>query len=212
MRPALLITLFLLMSPQSYSQIAAPPSPPSQDSAERPGALSKDSSPSPAKAQKTGDWIRNLDLGKLVGAATAPVNLIIAATIAISFLIAKQGALFAKFLLILEQYKKQPEDRVTSDKLYHQLGIYAKRLRLINWACRALGITIVVFIGTVILTSLGVTFPDLAWVKIGTGITLFGGLLSMFIGFVLELADGGMEGRSIDLEMKEVSATRNDPH
>ena len=69
-----------------------------------------------------------MDLGKLVGAATAPVNLIIAATIAISFLIGKQGALYAKFLLILEQHKKKPEDPVTSDKLYHQFGASTPRV------------------------------------------------------------------------------------
>ena len=176
-----------------------------------------DAPPSPDKAlptpvpPKSGDWVRDMDLGKLVGAATAPVNLIIAATIAISFLIAKQGALFAKFLLILEQYKKQPEDRVRSDKLYHQLGVYAMRLRLINWAGRALAITIVIFIVTVTLTSFGVIFPDVPWVKIGTGLTLLAGLASMLLGMVFQIADGRLEAKSIDLEMKEMNAARSDP-
>ena len=34
----------------------------------------------------------------------------------------------------------------------------------------------------------------------------------MLVGIVLQLVDGRMEAKSIDLEMKEVNATRNDPH
>ena len=207
MRAALLITLFLLVCSPCFAQSVEPPVfPPQNNSAQQspPGG--------PPAAAFTGDWIRDLDLGKLVGRAAAPVNLIIAASIAISFQIGKQGMLFEKYRLILEKYEKQADGHTKSDKLFHQLGIYARRLRLINWSCRALAVTIAVFIGTVMLTSFGVTFPHVAWVKIATGLSLVAGLLSMFLGFIMELTDNSMEAKSIDLEMEKEQTTRDAPH
>ena len=211
MRALVLVAFFLLLRGSSFGQLNTVPHATPKTIPNQPG-LTGDAVASPnAAVTKTVSWISNLDLGKLVGAATAPVNLIIAASIAISFQIAKQGAVSEKYRLVLDQYKQTSDDHSTSHKLFHQLRIFTRRLRIINWSCRAMAITIVLFIGTVVLTSFGVTFLEIAWAKIATGLSLLAGLLSMLVGFVMELMDNSLEADFIDLEMREEQSIKHAP-
>jgi hypothetical protein len=155
--------------------------------------------PPPAPPPLSAASLEKMDIGKMVGAATAPVNLIIAAAIAISFLVGKQAALAAKFEAISQKFGEEPDQK---QKLQEQLDIYIRRLKLTNWAARTLAGTVMIFIVTVLATLFAVVFPDVGWIKAAIGVTMILGLLLMFIGFILELFDGAMAARTVGLEMK----------
>src|SRR3954452_20931765 len=75
-----------------------------------------------------------LDLAKFVGAASAPVALIISTSIFLSNLTAKYVPMVSQLRSLTEEWRNDPEheDRVAS--LDEQIGIYETRIR---WVLRA---------------------------------------------------------------------------
>lgn len=131
-----------------------------------------------------------LDVGKLVGAASAPVALIIAASIFLSNLGAKYVLLAGLFREASKEYRELEEGAdVRREGLERQLALYAQRLRHLMRATSALGVSIQCFILTVLFTSVGVLFPTAKiWLWI-TGFFSFAGMLILAGSVVIEMIE-----------------------
>src|SRR5579884_4051590 len=101
----------------------------------------------------------NLDVGKLVGAASAPVALIIATSIFLSNLSAKYGVLCSTFRSVAENFRNDNKDTDRTKGLSQQLRLYSRRLQILIRATFWLGFSILSFILTVFFTGVGVLFP-----------------------------------------------------
>src|SRR5436305_1808860 len=97
-----------------------------------------------------------VDLAKLVGAASAPVALIIATSIFLSNLTARYTAMFTAARQLSSEFREKEGHDVRAESLRVQLGLYRRRLRLIMSATFWLAATIWCFIGTVLFTSVSV--------------------------------------------------------
>jgi hypothetical protein len=131
----------------------------------------------------------NFDLAKLVGAASAPVALIIATSIFLSNLSGKYGALLAATHGRLAEFRQRAPDDQRRRLLTEQLRIDGQRLRTLIEATFWLGAAILLFIATVMVTAVSVVLPDASVWKVMTGASMFGGLLILALSVVLELRE-----------------------
>jgi len=130
----------------------------------------------------------DFDLAQLVGAASAPVALIIATSIFLSNLSGKYAALFAATHAHLSEYRDHDCPEPRRQLLTIQLRNRGRRLRTLIRAMFWLGLAILLFIGTVILTAVSVIYPMNA-VKLLTAISLLGGLLILALSVGMELGE-----------------------
>ena len=157
--------------------------------------------------------IPQLDVGKLVGAASAPVALIIATSICLGNLGAKYGMLAGIFRDCTREYRAL-EDRegLRCRSLEHQMEHYSSRLRLLMRGTLWLTLAIHAFILTVVCTSIGVIFPKApiwAWI---TGFFSFAGLFLLAGFVVIEMMENHRAKQALMLETAEfpdVLASRN---
>src|SRR5438270_354328 len=119
-----------------------------------------------------------LDVAKLVGAASAPVALIIASSIFVSNLGAKY-ALFAGAFRELSRELRETEDgnSLRAKSIREQLKMYSFRLRILMRATFWLAIAILCFILTVALTGVSVLLPQSQLWTLLTAIFSFAGML-----------------------------------
>ncbi len=145
-----------------------------------------------------------LDVGKLVGAASAPVALIISASICLGNLGAKYGMLAGIFRQCTQEYRTL-EDRegIRARSLEHQIEHYSSRLRLLMRGSLWLTLAIHSFIVTVVCTSLGVLFsntPTWTWI---TTFFSFAGLM-LLAGFgVIQMVENSRSKHALMLETAE---------
>ena len=145
-----------------------------------------------------------LDVGKLVGAASAPVALIISASICLGTLGAKYSMLVGIFRECTSEYRKieDPED-IRGRSLQSQIEHYSSRLRLLMRGTLYLSLAIHSFILTVLCTSMGVLFPKApAWTWI-TGFFSFTGLFLLAGFVVIEMIENHRAKSALILETAE---------
>ena len=145
-----------------------------------------------------------LDVGKLVGAASAPVALIIAGSIFLSNLGAKYALLAGMFREASKEYRQRAEAAdVRCESLERQLALYSRRLRHLIRATSAMGISILCFILTVLFTSVGVLFPGAKlWLWI-TGLFSFAGMLILSGAVIVEIIENHSAKQALLLETAE---------
>ena len=145
-----------------------------------------------------------LDVGKLVGAASAPVALIIASCIFLGNLGGKYAMLMATFRQLSGEYRDTKErDTLRCRSLAQQLRLHSSRLRSIIRATFWLTISVELFILTVIFTSIGVLFPNahvFTWI---TGFLSFAGLLMLGAAVVMEMVENHQSKQDLMLETAE---------
>lgn len=145
-----------------------------------------------------------LDVGKLVGAASAPVALIIATSIFLGNLGGKYAAMMAVFRDLSGQYRNSKErGTLRRRSIERQIALYSSRLRGLVRATFWLNLSIQAFILTVLFTSVGVVFPK---AQIWTWITgIFGaiGLLLLAYSGVLEMIQNHRAHQELSLETAE---------
>ncbi len=148
-----------------------------------------------------------IDVAKIVGAASAPVALIIATSIFLSNLGAKYALLAATFRDLTNEFRKTEEgDKGTlRDKSVHQaLEMYAMRLHILMRASFWLNISIICFILTVFFTGVGVIFPrNVTW-QIVTALFSFAGLLILAGSVGLEIWENHQAKRALLLETSDL--------
>jgi hypothetical protein len=133
--------------------------------------------------------IAHFDLAKVVGAASAPVALIIAACIFLGNLTGKYGAMLALSRPLLGEYHGHPHDDPQHFVIRDQLRSYASRLRTLSQATFWLTNAILLFIATVALTGLSVILCDQPAWTMATAASMFFGLLLFSIAVALDLVE-----------------------
>jgi hypothetical protein len=152
-----------------------------------------------------------LDVAKLVGAASAPVALIIATSIFLSNLTARYTAMFTAARELTSEFREKEEHDTRAESLRVQLGLYHRRLRLIIRATFWLTVTIFSFIGTVLFTSVSVALPGNDVWPILTGLLMLAGLLLLAYCVGLESWENHLGKGALDTEMSEFpEVTRNE--
>ena len=149
---------------------------------------------------------QSFDIAKLVGAASAPVALIIATSIFLSNLTARFTAMFTAARQLTGEFrqdkdKHEPDKR--SESLRVQLGLYHRRLRLIMKATFWLTMTIFAFIGTVLFTGISMALPDNPVWAIITAVLMVGGLLLLAACVGIEAWENHLGKNALDTEMAE---------
>ena len=129
----------------------------------------------------------HFDLAKLVGAASAPVALIISTSIFMSNLTGKYVPSFMQLRAMSDEIRKKPDDPSRERSLRRQIELYDVRIR---WLLRAgffLAIALLLFITTVAFTCLSVVFPAQAMWPIITVCSMFGGLGLLAFAIAIEM-------------------------
>jgi hypothetical protein len=145
-----------------------------------------------------------LDVGKLVGAASAPVALIIAASICLGNLGAKYTMITGIFRECARECRSIADrDSIRCRSLERQIEHYSSRLRLLMRGTPMLMLAIHSFILTVVCTSIGVIFSKASiWTAI-TGFFSFAGLI-LLAGFgVIERLENHRAKHALMLETAE---------
>jgi hypothetical protein len=143
------------------------------------------------------------DLATLVGAASAPVALIIATSIFLSNLTGKSGAMFAEARQLFGEYRERHPDDKRRHLVGEQLVSYGHRLNTLIWATFWLTNAILLFILTVFFTGLSIVVPDgPAW-KIATTGSMFLGLLLLAIAVVMEMQENHLARRALYADFAE---------
>lgn len=149
-----------------------------------------------------------IDVPKLVGAASAPVALIIATSIFLGNLGGKYAMLAGTFRQISDEYRKsKSEDKnsLRSRSLLEQLGIYSRQMRMLMQATLWLSISILCFIATVICTSISVLMPKIiAWTVL-TAAFSFAGMLVLAASVIIEIMENNRAKNLLVLETAEFS-------
>lgn len=143
-----------------------------------------------------------LDVGKLVGAASAPVALIIATCIFLGNLGGKYSMLVNMFREATREYRQLEEAAAERrQSLEHQIELYAGQLRHLIRATFALGVALQCFILTVMCTSLSVIFSGARiWLWV-TGFFSFAGMLIFSASIVTEMVENHHARRALLLEI-----------
>ena len=127
-----------------------------------------------------------MDLAKFVGAASAPVALIISASIFLSNLTAKYVPMFSQLRALTEECRKEPQHSDRAASIGEQIEIYRVRIRWLLRAVAFLTLSILGFIATVAFTSISMFFPNqplYVWVTVGS---MFAGLGLLAIAVIME--------------------------
>jgi hypothetical protein len=149
-----------------------------------------------------------LDVAKLVGAASAPVALIIASSIFLSNLGAKY-ALFAGAFRDLSRELRHAEDKgsLRAKSIKEQLKLYSFRLRILMRATFWLSLAILCFMFTVALTGVSVLLPQSHLWPLLTAAFSFLGMLILAGSIVLEMVENHQAQRAMILETSEFPDT-----
>lgn len=147
-----------------------------------------------------------IDVPKLVGAASAPVALIIATAIFLGNLGGKYAMIAGTFRQISDEYRKsEDKNSLRSRSLIAQLSLYSGQMRMLILATFWLAISILCFIATVVSTSISVLMPNtLAW-TILTVVFSFAGMLILAASVVMEIVENSRAKKLLILETAEFS-------
>lgn len=144
------------------------------------------------------------DVAEFVGAASAPVALIIATSIFLSNLGTKYGMLGTVFRQISTEFREHDEpESLRNRTLHEQLSLHAKRLRLLMRASFWLGIAIICFIATVVFTGVSMVFPEVMAFVILTTVFSFAGAGILATTVVMELVENHCAQKALILETAE---------
>jgi hypothetical protein len=146
----------------------------------------------------------NLDIPKLVGAASAPVALIIATSIFLSNLGAKY-ALLSGFFRDVSNELRRAEDRnsLRSKSVEEQVKMYSHRLRILMRATFWLTASIICFILTVALTGVTVMYPNARVWQVLTALFSYSGMSILAASVGLEMWENREAKRVLLLETSE---------
>jgi uncharacterized membrane protein len=145
-----------------------------------------------------------IDVAKLVGAASAPVALIIATSIFLSNLGTKYAMMAGWFRQVSEEFRNiQDKNGLRAQSLQNQIGLYSHRLRLLMKATLWLTVSIICFIATVLFTSVSVLMPKAMvwpWVTVACS---FAGMLLLGYSVFIEMEENRRAKEGLVLETAE---------
>jgi Protein of unknown function (DUF2721) len=143
----------------------------------------------------------HIDIAKLVGAASAPVALVIASCIYLGNLTQKYNTLFQQIRTLAGEVRASPERGDRRESVQRQLSLYERRIQGAMRCTFWLNVAIVLFVLTVLLTAVSTLVPDNAVLMILTGSVMGCGLLTVIAAVVMELASNRLAAETLDEEL-----------
>jgi hypothetical protein len=143
----------------------------------------------------------NMDLAKLVGAASAPVALIIASCIYLGNLTQKYNSLFQQIRRLSSEIREGPDSEERRNSIHQQLQMYEKRIRGAMRCAFLLNIAIILFVLTVLFTGVSMLLPGNIPMMITTAGVMCLGLLVVILSVVVELLSNRLARPTLDLEL-----------
>jgi MFS family permease len=150
----------------------------------------------------------SIDLAKLVDTASAPVVLIIAASIVLGNLSGRYLAMFADVRSLFTEYRDPAIDQRRRQIIREQLPGYRRRLRMLIQATLWLGCAIAFFICTVLLTSMSIVMPTWVFWKLLTAASMVAGLMSLGVALFLEMRENHQARTALNLDFDEFPELR----
>lgn len=141
-----------------------------------------------------------IDLAKLVGAASAPVALIIAACIYLGNLTQKYNTLFEKIRELAAELRDNPEGE-RYDSVHQQLQLYEQRIIGTMRCTFFLNVAIVLFVLTVLFTGLSMLLPGNVPMMATTAGVMALGLGILVVAIVIELHSNRLARPTLDCEL-----------
>jgi multidrug efflux pump subunit AcrB len=147
--------------------------------------------------------LAKLDLAKFVGAASAPVALIISTSIFLSNLTAKYVPAFSRLRTMTEELREDPEHPDRLHSLHEQIDVYKIRVKWLLRASFYLMLAIICFINTVAFTSVSMFYPEQSIYVIVTIGSMFGGLALLGLAVVIEMWENRLAKDALRSELEK---------
>lgn len=141
------------------------------------------------------------DLAKLVGAASAPVALIIATCIYLGNLLNQYNTYFTQIKTLAQELRENPDQKERADSLREQLKLYEQRICGSMRAGFWLNIAILCFIGTVLFTGVAMLFPGNIPIMLFTTGLMFVGLVIVAYAIGIEVWSNRVAKPAIDTDL-----------
>ncbi len=141
-----------------------------------------------------------MDLAKLVGAASAPVALIISACIYLGNLTQKYQSLFEKIRELSSEARQNPEGK-RHDSVHEQLHMYEQRIVGAMRCTFLMNLAIILFVLTVLFTGVSMLMPGNVPMMITTAGVMALGLCLMVLAIVIELYSNRLARPTLDTEL-----------
>ena len=142
------------------------------------------------------------DVSKFVGAASAPVALIIAACIYLGNLTAKYNALFRIIRTLSDEMRHEQNGSERQNSIRDQLQKYELRIlgamRAVFW----MNLAILCFVLTVFLTGLAIVIPGNVIVVAATTVAMCAGLLLLGTAVITELWSNRLAKPTLKSELR----------
>jgi Protein of unknown function (DUF2721) len=155
--------------------------------------------------------LAKLDLAKFVGAASAPVALIISTSIFLSNLTAKYIPVFSRLRTMTEELRNDPEHPDRVESLHEQIDVYQVRVRWLRRASFYLMLAIICFINTVAFTSISMFFPEQPTYMIVTIGSMFGGLALLGLAVLIEMWENHLAKGALTSELGKGTPSLKQP-
>ena len=142
------------------------------------------------------------DLAKLVGAASAPVALVIATCIYLGNLTTIYNTVFQKIRDLAQELRQHPDSQDRCDSIKEQLKLYEQRICNCMRASFLLNLAIVFFIGTVLFTGVSMLMPGNVPIMMFTAGLMFVGLLLVGYAVITEMRADRLSKPTLDTELQ----------
>ena len=196
---------------QAY-QLSATPTPPPATS-QRPAQGSQPApqgapapqqqQPPPLQPQPKSSDAKRIDLGKFVSTATTPVGLIIAGAIAISFFEQKRTETCGRVRGLIGELRDANLSEARRRNVVAQINIYKSRLKYVHRGSTLVAVTIILFIGTNLGSSLGLIWPDFKFFQVVVIAGMLLGMVTLAGSFIVELFDNVWKQRELQTELAD---------
>ena len=145
-------------------------------------------------------------LSDIAGTAGATVGLVIATSIFLQMLTTKFISIFERYRGLTGELRGlKDDDGQRRQSLREQITLYQRRSHYIRIASCILTYTEFAFLGTIILASLSVLWPDQVFLQVLGGITMAGGLIGIGVAAGLEISENRLSRAAIESELKDFS-------
>ena len=143
----------------------------------------------------------HFDLAKFVGAASAPVALIIATSIIVSNLGGRYAALAGFFRGATAELRDAGgRESPRAPEIVKELAILKRRLRLLILATNWLLCSIIMFTATVMFTGVAMLLPKIGLFTVMVVVFSFAGAAMLVVAVVIGIMENIDSGRSTKLE------------
>lgn len=147
-------------------------------------------------------WLK-ADLGKLVAVASAPVSLVIAASIFLHMITSRFVPMLDRLRALTAEYRGEPQKDERRQSIKKQIALYTARTRLTQAASSLLNCAVCSFLVTVSASSAAVIYPDTLVLRLTGILSMAAGILLMVAAIFCELYEVHISRAALKAELSE---------